>query len=396
MTMFSQTTALKKIAAMKSRLRIVQGGSSAGKTIAILLLLIDTAQSLKGKTISVVSESYPHLRRGCIKDFKAIMEAHGYWRDARWSETASTYSFETGSVIEFFSADESGKVRGPRRDILFVNEINNLPFETFTQLSIRTNDYIFVDFNPVSSFFIHEEILPSTAIEHEFLKLTYLDNESLSENIVRDIEARKGNARWFKVYGLGELGEAGERIYSDWAIIDDKIPHEARLERRGLDFGYSQDPCAIVAAYRYNGGWILDEECFRVGMKNREIAEFLKLQPEAMVIADSAEPKSIDELREYGILIVGADKGPGSVNRGIQYVQDQRISVTKQSTNLIKEYRNYMWAKDRDGKVLDVPEGGMDHCLDAVRYCLASMSPTDDGSPYVRNRRPCLNPHSAI
>lgn len=373
MPKFKQTKALFKIADMKSRLRVIQGGSSAGKTIAVLLLLIDTAQSTENKVISVVSESYPHLRRGAIKDFLEIMEDRHYFQEQNWNKTESTYVFETGSRIEFFSADQPGKVRGPRRDILFENEANAIPFETHTQLAIRTNEYIFIDFNPVSSFWVHEEIIPKQ--DHDFLKLTYLDNEALSPAIVQEIESRKTNKIFWQVYGLGELGGTEGRIYADWAIIDD-IPHEARLERYGLDFGYTNDPTAIVGLYRYNGGFILDEVCFQKGMSNKQIADVFKNLPKVLVIADSAEPKSIDEIKSYGINIIGANKGQGSVSQGIQFVQDQRISVTKQSINLIKAYRNYLWKTDKDGKILNVPDHAFSDLMDACRYSLNGYEPT--------------------
>lgn len=370
--MFKKTTAVDKILKMKKRLKIIQGGTSAGKTIAILLILIDKAQSLKGKTFSVVSESLPHLRRGAIKDFLAIMQRHGYYKDDLWNVSNFTYTFETGTKIEFFSADSPDKVRGPRRDVLFLNEANNVSYETFTQLSIRTNDEIYVDFNPLSSFWVHEEIIPKQ--EHDFLILTYKDNEGLPENIVKEIESRKDNKRFWTVYGLGQIGEAEGKIYTGWAQIDD-IPHEARLERYGVDFGYTNDPTAIVALYAYNGGFIADEICYQKGMSNRQIADLLLGLDRALVVADSAEPKSIDEIASFGIQIVPCNKGPGSVNQGIQFVQDQKISVTKRSTNLLKEYRGYSWMTDKDGKVLNTPEGGMDHGLDALRYSLESFRP---------------------
>lgn len=367
---FKKTEALMKIASMKSRLRIVQGGSSAGKTIAILILLINEAQSQKNKLISVVSESYPHLRRGAIKDFLAIMEAHGYYREELWNKTESTYTFETGSKMEFFSADQPGKVRGPRRDILFLNEANAISYDTFTQLSIRTNEHIYIDYNPVAEFFVHEKILNQPGQEYDFLIVTYKDNDSLPEAIVKEIESRKNMKSFWEVYGLGQLGTVQGRIYRDWALIDE-VPHEAKLERYGLDFGYTNDPTAIVALYKYNGGFILDEIAYQKGMSNKQIADTLNnLDEKALVIADSSEPKSIDEIRIYGVNILPAKKGQGSVNQGIQFVQDQRISVTKRSLNLIKEYRNYLWEVDNEGRILNVPVGGLDHCLDAVRYAL--------------------------
>jgi phage terminase large subunit len=173
---------------------------------------------------------------------------------------------------------------------------------------------------------------------------------------------------------LGEPYTLERKIYKDWNFIDE-IPHEARLERYGMDFGYTNDPSSIVAIYKYNGGFILDEICYQKGLSNKQLADILNNQPKALVIADSAEPKSIDEIKLYGVNILPCVKGKDSVNQGIQYVQDQRISVTKRSYNIKKEYQNYFWKMDKDGKIINTPEGGFDHSMDAIRYGLDSYKP---------------------
>ena len=372
--MFTATSATRKIIDLTKRIRAVSGGTSASKTISVLLYLIDRCHRDQKPTItSVVSESFPHLKRGAIRDFTRIMTEHGYWLDSRWNATDCTYTYETGSRIEFFSADQPGKVRGPRRDRLFVNEANNVPHETFDQLEVRTNEFIFLDWNPTSEFWFYTEVLGKRD-DVDFITLTYKDNEALAPEIVKSIEQRRDNARWWKVYGEGQLGEAEGRIYTGWAILDE-VPHTARLERRGLDFGYSVDPAAIVDVYRHDGGFILDEICCDTGLSNRKLADIIKSQPEKVLVrADSAEPKSIDEIAGYGVPIVGVTKGKDSVRQGIQLLQDQRISVTKRSVNLIREYRNYFWAVNKDGRQLPDPEGGDDHLLDAVRYAFDGMA----------------------
>lgn len=188
---------------------------------------------------------------------------------------------------------------------------------------------------------------------------------------------KKNRPLLYKHKWLGDPYNQERKIYKDWNIIDE-IPHEARLERYGLDFGYTNDPTAIVAIYYYNGGYILDEITFRKGLSNKDIADILNNRPHAMVIADSAEPKSIDELRLHGINVSPAQKGPGSISRGIGFVQAQRISVTKHSTNIINEYRNYLFMVDKNGKITNDPEGGKDHSMDAIRYALASIIKYDD------------------
>lgn len=371
------TTATKKIASLKKRIKALPGGTSGGKTIGTLEVLIDLAQRDTSPTLtSIVSESFPHLRRGCIRDFLNIMQEHKYYKDALWNKSESTYTFETGSQIEFFSADQADKLRGGRRDRLFINEANNVPFDAFEQLEVRTKESIYLDWNPTNEFWYYSEVKDKRD-DVEEITLTYKDNEGLSQEIIESIEQRKDRKGWWQVYGLGQLGEVEGKIYKGWQIIDE-VPHEARLERYGLDFGYSNDPTAIVAIYYYNGGYILDEITFQKGLSNKQIADILKNNDTSLVIADSAEPKSIDEIAGYGLSIVGAEKGKDSVVHGISIVQAQRISITKRSVNIIKEYRNYLWITDKNGKILNEPEGGFDHSMDALRYALVTV--VKDGS----------------
>ena len=370
--MFYITQATKKISSLKKKIRVVQGGTSASKTISILLYLIDLAQRDKKKTLtSIVSESTPHLKRGAMRDFKNIMKSHNYWDDKNWNATDSIYTFETGSEIEFFSADQPDKLRGARRDRCFINEANNVDLDAFDQLEVRTKEFIFLDYNPVTEFWYHTDI-QGKRDDVDFIILTYKDNEALSPEIIDSIERRKNRANWWRVYGEGLLGVPEGRIYDDWQVIDE-IPHEARLERYGLDFGYSNDPSAIVAIYKWNGAFIFDELLYQKGRSNRQLADTFNALENVLIVADSAEPKSIDELKEYGLDVMPAVKGPGSVTQGIQLIQDQRIFVTKRSLNLLKEYRNYMWLSDKNGVITNTPEDGFNHLMDAIRYAMQTM-----------------------
>lgn len=395
---FIQTTATKRLTALRKRIRAVSGGTSASKTISILMILIAYAQhpKVKGELISVVSETMPHLKRGAIRDFLNIMQAHGYYDEKNWNKSDFTYLFPNDNKIEFFSADMPSKVRGPRRDVLFINEANNVPYETFTQLEIRTKKIIWLDWNPVSEFWFYKDENNNDNIiarkDCDFITLTYKDNEALDPAIVKTIEARRHNTNWWRVYGEGQLGEAEGRIYTGWEFIDD-IPHEARLERAGLDFGYTNDPTAVVDIYYYNGGYILDEVLYQKGMSNKQIADVLlnrEIRP--LVYADSAEPKSIDEIKTYGVPIQPASKGQGSILQGIQYVQDQRISVTKRSLNIIREYRNYLWDKDKTTEqALNKPIDDFNHTMDAIRYGFSTKIISEE---YEYNNRP-INDFSA-
>lgn len=318
-----------------------------------------------------MSESYPHLEDGAIKDFKGIMMDREYWMDGRWNETKHTYHFETGSIIKFISIDKLGKAHGPRRDVLFINEANNIDYNIYDQLEVRTKDVIWLDWNPSVEFWYYTEI--KNRVEHDFITLTYLDCLNvLDKNIIDSIESKKDRKNWWLVYGLGQLGDIEGKIYLNWQLIDE-IPHEARLWRRGLDFGYSIDPSVLEDLYEYNGGYIIDEQLYRKGLSNKSIADFINnLDSDALTIADSAEPKSIEEIKDYGVKIVGAAKGKDSVSQGIQFVQNLKISITKRSLKTIEAYRNYMWAKDqRTGKLILTPDDAIhewSNPMDAIRY----------------------------
>lgn len=370
---YKLTTATQKLMKLRKRIKGIAGGASAGKTISIIQILMDKAQSDKTPTLtSITSESMPHLKRGAMRDFLSIMEQHGYFQPNRWNKSDFTYTFETGSKIEFFSLDMPHKVRGPRRQRLFINEANNIPQETFDQLEIRTEQEIWLDWNPTNEFWFYTDVSKRDDVDFEIL--TYKDNEGLQQSVIESIERRKDNKNWWLVYGLGQLGEVDSQIYKDWQIID-TIPHEARLERYGLDFGFTNDPTSLVSIYKYNDGWIIDELLYSTQLTNPKIASYLLNLPKALVVADSAEPKSIAEIAAHGIMITGARKGKDSVTYGIQFVQDQKISMTKNSVNTIKEYRNYLWMTDSNGKIINEPIGINDHSMAAIRYGLTSIYP---------------------
>lgn len=382
---YQDTSATKRIFSLKKRIRAVAGGTAASKTISILIWLIDYGQSTKNKIITVVAESFPHLQLGAIRDFKSIMVSQGYWDDNCWNESQHVYRFSDGTALEFISFDKFGKAHGPRRDILFLNECNNIPYNIADQLITRTREIVWMDWNPTNEFWFYTE-MKDKRDDVDFITLTYLDNEAIDPNTKAEIEAHKGNKFWWQVYGLGQLGDVEGKIYKDWQVIDE-IPHEARLERYGLDFGYTNDPTAIVAVYYYNGGYILDEVTFQRGLKNNQIADILKNLPEGIVVADSAEPKSIDEIREYGINIIPTLKGPDSIRSGINKVQQQRISVTKRSVNVIKEFRNYLFKVDKNGMIINEPENGFDHTMDAIRYAITSLGPVISMEERIREAR---------
>lgn len=379
---FSETTATIKLKSLTKRIRAIPGGTSASKTISILLYLIAYAQTDKSFTLtSIVAESFPHLRRGAMRDFLNIMQTQGYFKDSRWDKTNSIYTFETGSQIEFFSVDQPEKVRGARRDRLFINEANNVPFSAFEELEVRTKEFIFLDWNPTNEFWYYLDVKEKRP-DVEELTLTYLDNEALSREIVSSIETRKNRPSWWKVYGLGQLGEVEGRILTGWNIIDE-VPFEARLERHTLDPGYTNDESASVDIYYYNGGYIWDEVFYQKGMGAKQIADSLLNLPKALTVGDSADPRLLNEIRSFGVNITGVDKSSGStksetfVKWSFGIVQNEKISVTKRSTNLIEEYRNLLWMIDKSGRTLNVEDPGCkNHAIAAGRYGMVSLAPS--------------------
>lgn len=372
---FQDTTATRKVFDLHNRIRAVAGGTSASKTISILIWLIDYCQRKQDrlKLATVTSESYPHLLKGAILDFQNIMKDRGYWKDELWHDTRHQYTFETGNILEFSEFNTYSKAHGSRRDVLFVNEGNNMPYNIVDQLMVRTRETVWLDWNPTAEFWFYTEILGKRD-DVDFITLTYLDNEALDSQTIREIESHRENKGWWQVYGLGQLGQLENQIYINWKIIDE-IPFEAQLMRYGLDFGYTNDPTASDAVYRWNGEFIFDEVIDQKGLFNRQIADLLLPLPRALIVADSSEPKSIAELASYGLKIIGANKGKDSVNQGIQYVQSQRINITRRSVNTLKEYRNYLWLKDKDDKTINEPSPIWNHHMDAIRYALESLKP---------------------
>lgn len=377
--MFKYTTAIKKLRKLSKRKKVVQGGSSAGKTFSILPILADKAIKNAGIEISVVSETIPHLRRGAMKDFLKVMEMTGRFFPDNWNKSLLTYKFDNGSYIEFFSADQESKLRGARRNILYINEANNVSFNAYHQMAIRTSSEIWLDFNPVNEFWAHTEVLKEPDSEH--IILTYEDNEALPENVISDfnnaIEKAKDSEHWknwVNVYVYGLIGRMQGVVFDNWSQVP-SIPDDAKLLGYGLDFGYTNDPTAVVGVYKMNDSYYFDEVLYSKGLTNQDIAKLLINKCRGTrIYADSAEPKSIEELRRQGLNVIGAEKGKDSIMYGINLMQQKKMYVTKDSLNIIKELRNYTWATDKEGEDLNKPIDAYNHSIDAIRYMLISMN----------------------
>jgi len=368
------TTAFNKIAKLKDRTRIVQGAGGSSKTYSILqYLIILCTKAKRPLTISIVSESFPHLRRGVAKDLIDILQDNNLYDEKHHNKTNNSYKLN-GCTIEWFGVEDGAKLRGARRDILFVNEANNINREAFTQLSIRTKEFIFLDYNPSHLGFIREYIKPDKS---NFVKLTYLDNEFLSKAVIQEyqnaiIKAQNGSSYWqnfVDVYVYGEEGQVEGCIY-DYTVIDE-IPDNCKYLGAGLDFGFN-DPSAISKIYlRGEKDLIIDESLYKSGLLNTQIVKHILQDVELsqnIIIADSARPEIIAELRNNRIPAKAVKKGAGSILDGISILQGYNLFVTKRSENIISELNNYTWEKDKNGEKLNTPIDKHNHGLDAVRY----------------------------
>tara|TARA_R110000765_G_scaffold237728_3_gene340362 strand:- start:2363 stop:3529 length:1167 start_codon:yes stop_codon:yes gene_type:complete len=372
-----KTIALNKLQKLKNRLKIIRGGTSAGKTICILIILIEYAIRNEGKEISIVAESIPALRRGALKDFLSILKGLNRYKENQFNRSTLKYEFTNGSYIEFFSTDQPDKLRGARRTDLFINECNNVNFEAYNQLAVRTSGSIWLDYNPSILFWADKELIgqPNT----DFITLTYKDNEVLPQSIINEIEKAKEKAKtstywynWWRVYGLGELGSLEGVCIPDWKEID-TIPQDARLLAHGIDFGYT-DPTVVISLYKWNSSYIADEVFYKSNTVLRDLSLFLRQNNiKENLIADSAEPKSIETLRRDGHNIYPCTKGRDSVNFGINLINQNEIYITSQSKNLKRELQGYIWAKDKDGNTLNKPSGEHPDCIDSLRYVLTDQ-----------------------
>ena len=369
----------KSYEAWRDRQRLVanRGGTRSGKTYSLMTLLILIASKFE-KEIDIVSETLPHLKRGAIHDFEEIVDGWGFVEGTHYerNRTDNIIKFKkSGGVIRFFSADNWSKVKGPGRDILFINEANNVPYEVYRQLAVRTRETIFIDWNPDAEFWYEQKQLNVRENTTEIVS-TYKDNPFLSDIQVEEIESNKNDHDWWQVYGLGQVGRPQGIIYKNWDQCQE-IPSGARLVGYGLDFGYQNDPTALVAVYALQGELYLDELLYKKGLTNDMIAEAIKRHQTGRIIADCAEMKSIVEIRNYGVrAIEPCVKGADSVRNGIQVVQRYKLHVTQRSLNLIYELRNYKWRVDKiTGEALNEPnkDAHVDHLLDALRYVVSTL-----------------------
>mgnify|MGYP003628434820 FL=1 len=359
---------------------VIRGGQGASKTISILQLIIQSLAT-KEKEATVLSSELSKMKRTVIRDYKKICKDWGTLKNEHdFNKSESKHDYFNGSYLDFLGADVNDVGKGFRRDILYINEADKMDVDTAVQFISRAGLTI-IDYNPDALFWGDEYIN-----ENNFLTLTFEDNEYLPESEVKSILDYKikgffnqdskdlfnvnniRNRYWankWKVYGCGLVGSLDGVVFDNWEVVDG-IPEGARLLGIGLDFGYSNDPSAAVEVYKYNNKRILNEVFYRTGMLNGEIAK--SLPKNTFIYADSAEPKSIEEIRRHGVNIMPVKKGADSIVFGIQIMQTQSYLITSNSTNVINEFQKYTWIKDKSGIVKNKPIDKHNHAIDAIRY----------------------------
>lgn len=362
--------------------KVIQGGASASKTYSIMTLLVGYCESYPGAIVTVVGMTYDHLAAGVMRNLHSIMGETNRWDDTCWNKTEKIYYFKNGSIMEFKSVDRM-TARGPRRDVLFVNEANGITYEVFEQLATRTRDFVIIDFNPSSKFWAHEELVEKKPEQTSFLTLTYLDNEALSAQERANIESHKPKpgeqpSNWWSVYGLGQIGVLEGNVFSGWEeATEDYIKKNGKLVRYGLDFGFSNDETGMAALYQMPESNRLGiiELIYERGILGSQYPARLAragIDPNVLIVADSARPEHIAEIKNAGYRIIGADKNPGSVLRSIDRVAQHQIIYC--GVNLKREYLAYHWRKKRSGETIDEPEDGFDHLIDSIRYSVDDLS----------------------
>jgi phage terminase large subunit len=344
-----------------------KGGTRSSKTWSILqLLYLIALKSKKQRIISVVSETLPHLKRGCIRDFEAILKSDNLWNENAWNATDKVYRVNK-CEIEFFGADMSNKVVGPARDILFINECINVPFDVYRQLATRTRETVLLDYNPFYEFWVDDKVLPAPG--SRLIRSTYKDNDRLTAAQIAEIEYQGSiDENYYRVLILGETGSAEGLIIKNWDIVADMVK-DFKKEYIGLDFGYGAPTAA--EHIRLSGGevWI-DEVIYETNLTNPDIAKRIKDAglSRVTVVADSAEPKSIRELQNAGLTVVAADKGKDSVGLGIQIMNRYKKHYTARSLGSIDENRKYRYMQDSNGGYTGKPIDKFNHAKDAERY----------------------------
>jgi len=395
MNNFVRTIAINKILAMTKRKKIVQGGTSAGKTFGILPILINKALINPNITITIVAGTLAHLKKGALRDFLKIMKATQRFQPKCWNKSELIYTFNNGSVIEFMNADLD-KATGSRRNVLYINEANKgVEFAVYTELESRTSGDIYIDFNPANQFWPHTEVLQED--DAELIILTYEDNkdcitgkyalpQTIIDNLLRKLKRAATSEfwkNWCNVYIFGKIGKLEGAVFQNWDVID-TIPKDAELIGYGMDLGYNPDPTAIVAVYKWrdpNGAIkiIIDEIAYKTKLKTEQISDILRNLNRSVTIWSDNDQRLEAELQAKGHNIRRTKKEPGSVKQGIFLMQDYDMLITSRSENVLYEIDKYIWSDKKAGEPIDA----FNHSIDSIRYVFWMELGKNAGPKYV-------------
>lgn len=366
-----------------------QGSSRSAKTYNTVIWIVCQCLSVPKTTVSICRATLPSLKGSVLRDFIEILQRIGEYNDKCYNKTDLIYTFPNGSWVEFFSCDNETKLRGRKRKILFVNEANELKFLEWQQLQLRTTQFSIIDYNPSFSdehWICEVNKDPRT---YHFIS-TYKDNPFLEQKVIDEIESlkRKNYSLW-QIYGLGQQAQVEGLVFRNVDVVE-RIPETGYRRRRflGVDFGYTNDPTAIVDVLieEETKTLYIDELCYRTSMLTSDIVAELKPQRAVKVISESADPRLVQEIYRAGINIHPVVKYQGSVEAGLTKMQEYKIVITKHSTNVIKEFRNYTYSQDKEGKWLNTPIDVWNHAIDAIRYVVMSEILGGQRKPIDRDR----------
>jgi phage terminase large subunit len=372
------------------RICVLQGGTRSGKTYSILLALIEFAYKNKGKGlyITIARQTFPSLRATAMRDFFEILKKENLYDERLHNKSNHLYHLY-GNTFEFISCDSEIKIRGRQRHILFMNECNEFSMDTFIQLSLRTTFKIIIDFNPSEQYhWLYTQIIDADRDDVDFHISTYKDNPFLEQSTIAEIERLKEvDENLYRVFGEGQRGVATETIFPVFNIIDE-IPDNAQPIALGLDFGFTADPTSLIKVYKHDLDLYIDELLYERGLTNQDIAHKIKqlgIDRNIEIFADSAEPKSIEEIfRMGGINIKPTKKGADSIRIGIDVLKRHKLNITKRSVNAIKEFRNYKWIKNKNNEITNKPIDAFNHAIDSVRYvALNKLMVSYSGKYYI-------------
>ncbi len=376
------TNVFHKAYKSSTRITCLQGGTRSSKTYSLCQLFIVKALRETGKVFTICRKTLPALKGTAYRDVLELLKELGLYSEENHNKSELSYTLN-GNLIEFISVDQPQKIRGRKRNYLWLNEANEFTYEDYQQLILRTTDKVYLDYNPSDPYsWIYDKVI--TRDDCTFIKSTYKANPFLDKDTIAEIERLKDlDPDYWRVYGLGEIGSIQTMIFRKFELVDEV---QGRLVGYGLDFGFTNSPSALVAVYQSDDNLYIKEMLYEKRLTNTDLANKLKefrIDRQSEIIGDSAEPKTIEEIYRQGFNIKPAKKGAG-IHLGIDIMRRYKLHITKDSLNAIKEFRGYKWATDKNGDVLNTPVKVNDHLIDATRYlCLNKLSVNHSGKYYI-------------